>query len=839
MQSSLGSLTFDEKATIENEINNSDITKNSPKETIQNDINIEKSDKTFKIDVSIGSALTNSGNSVENDGSDDIKIESNHNESETNEKEGNETNQPEIQKDCVLIQVNEPKNEDKKQGGEITDILKDQNENFKEIKNQGENSEKNDNLNQNLNPENNLEEEEEKNKKEKRENNLEGDIPTKNEEKKLEENNSKKNVLEVKENNKIEQNTEVIEVKPKILEENIEGQKSEENGKEDNKLKEDNLQITINNNEELNGKKNLKLENNNLNQEIQNNVTDPIKNEENPSQSEETQKQNNTENNENKTPGETIIEIKGDDLEKEKKIKDKDINTINTNLENDDSDESEDEEDEELDTSSNDLFNNRKTHYPKGIRNIGLNCYMNSLIQCLFNIEELREYFLNELKEGKINKKQHPISYHFAKTMRSLLYSKKEFIIPKKFKEVIGKSNPLFKKDNPADATDLFRILIDLFISELKTDNKEEDEKGEYNSNNKSEVLKYIQKEMNENIIYKNFSVFTLITYICQSKSHGGAITYSYTNESSITFNLENIIKSNKSSIITLNNCFRYIQKEIKNNEFSCYKCNTISKGTSYERILIAPQILIIVLNRGKGKKIENEVIIDKTLDISDFIDEKSSENKIYYQLIASCNHLGDSSPSGHYTSTCLYNNSFYLFNDKNYEMFDHYVYAGEPYILFYRRKEIKDHDESKKVQTTMEIYNEEKSSQTEVDYCKNVLIEVFNKFQYDRKNFTIKYKNSDSIFIWKIIKGKKKPLIMDFSNPPKNKIINLMLITTIEDTNSNIDEYIDKDSSLINITINLNDKPYDIYARIYLFLNNIFKNYNINAAKCPVCNFI
>ena len=114
MQSSLGSLTFDEKATIENKINNSDITKNSPKETIQNDINIEKSDKTFKIDVSIGSALTNSGNSVENDGPDDNKIESNHNESETNEKEGNEINQPEIQKDCVLIQVNEPKNEDKK-----------------------------------------------------------------------------------------------------------------------------------------------------------------------------------------------------------------------------------------------------------------------------------------------------------------------------------------------------------------------------------------------------------------------------------------------------------------------------------------------------------------------------------------------------------------------------------------------------------------------------------------------------------------------------------------------------------------------------------------------------
>ena len=171
--------------------------------------------------------------------------------------------------------------------------------------------------------------------------------------------------------------------------------------------------------------------------------------------------------------------------------------------------------------------------------------------------------------------------------------------------------------------------------------------------------------------------------------------------------------------------------------------------------------------------------------------------------------------------------------------MYDHYAYAGEPYILFYRRKEIKDHDESKKVQTTMEIYNEEKSSQTEVDYCKNVLIEVFNKFQYDRKNFTIKYKNSDSIFIWKIIKGKKQPLIMDFSNPPKNKIFNLMSITTIEGTNSNIDKYIDMDSSYINLTINLNDKPYDIYGRIDLFLNKIFEKYNVAGSKCLECNIM
>ncbi len=833
MQSSLGSLTFDEKASIENEINNSDITKNSPKETIQNDINIEKSDKTFKIDVSIGSSLTNSGNSVENDGSDDNKIESNHNESETNEKEGNETNQPEIQKDCVIIQVNESKNEDKKQDGEITDILKDQNENFKEIKNQGENSEKNDNLNQNLNSENNLEEEEEKNKKEKRENNLEGDIPTKNEEKKLEENNSKKNVLEVKENNKIEQNTEVIEVKPKILEENIEGQKSGENGKEDNKLKEGDLQITINNNEELNGKKNLKLENNNLNQEIQNNDTDPIKNEENPSQSEETQKQNNTENNENKTPGEIIIEIKGDDLEKEKKIKDKDINTINTNIENDDSDKSEDEEDEELDTSSNDLFNNRKTHYPKGIRNIGLNCYMNSLIQCLFNIEELREYFIKQLNQGKFNKKKQPICYRFAKIMRNLLYSKKAYITPIKFKKEIAKKNPLFGKNKAADATDLFRTLIDSFIFELNTENEEEESEDD-DLNDKNKIINKIKKEMKENIIYKYLNVYNLVTYICESPKHGPKNIYSYEVDSNIGFNLENIINKRRkdSSFITLKECFNYTQKVKNNNQFYCNECKTTVIGKSYEKIIVPPEILIIILNRGKGKKIMNKVKFRTVLDLSDFVDNSQNNKNLYYELIGSCNHSGDSSPTGHYTSTCRYNNSFYYFNDIHYQnltKFEHL--GGEPYILFYRRKYFTDNNNGlNNIKISMDLdMNEETLSQEELEKDKYVLTEVINKFYNKRLNIKL-YKNNN-IFKWKITKDKKEPLIMDFSNPVKNKRYDydLLSITTIEGTNTFIDDVIDV--VIENHYINLDENPDLIFIKIKNFLNEVFKN--ITGAKC------
>ena len=43
-------------------------------------------------------------------------------------------------------------------------------------------------------------------------------------------------------------------------------------------------------------------------------------------------------------------------------------------------------EEENIDISFSHL-ETKEIHYPKGIKNLGLSCYMNSLLQCLFNIK--------------------------------------------------------------------------------------------------------------------------------------------------------------------------------------------------------------------------------------------------------------------------------------------------------------------------------------------------------------------------------------------------------------------------------------------------------------------
>ena len=62
---------------------------------------------------------------------------------------------------------------------------------------------------------------------------------------------------------------------------------------------------------------------------------------------------------------------------------------------------------------------------PKGLYNLGLSCYMNSLLQCLYHIKEIRDFFIKE-KDKFTNKK--PVCKALAEVMYGLKYDKKDYL---------------------------------------------------------------------------------------------------------------------------------------------------------------------------------------------------------------------------------------------------------------------------------------------------------------------------------------------------------------------------------------------------------------------------
>ena len=333
--------------------------------------------------------------------------------------------------------------------------------------------------------------------------------------------------------------------------------------------------------------------------------------------------------------------------------------------------------------------------------------------------------------------------------------------------------------------------------------------------------------------------MYNIVTYDCPHHiKNQDNKTYSIESDSNITFNLVNM----KKNPITIKDCFEYVQKEKVNNEFFCTHCQKIVKGKSTEKIFCPPNILTIILNRGHGKTFRGKVQIENRLDISKFIDREGKQlnkynDKIYYRLIGSCNHSGDSSPSGHYTATC-YNEekeSYYLYNDISVKKLGCFQYCGEPYILFYKCMKYSDSLPSSEIMDSIQIRND---SYLFMDEYKQKLKNVFLYLKYkDNKQFTIELYRND-LFKWKItIKDNDISLIMDFSNPPN---YDLLSITYFENDNKrNIKDYFNYD----NIKISLNEKEIEIFEKIDKFLENSYDKVPIKSSKgksfCPSCIII
>ena len=96
---------------------------------------------------------------------------------------------------------------------------------------------------------------------------------------------------------------------------------------------------------------------------------------------------------------------------------------------------------------------------------------MNSLLQCLFYIKELREFFI---KKKKFFKKEHKsVCLALSEVMYGLNYGKKEFFEATNFKKIMGNKNDLFCGKKAGDAKDLFFNLINALLTELIPDDSD------------------------------------------------------------------------------------------------------------------------------------------------------------------------------------------------------------------------------------------------------------------------------------------------------------------------------------------------------------------------------
>ena len=145
---------------------------------------------------------------------------------------------------------------------------------------------------------------------------------------------------------------------------------------------------------------------------------------------------------------------------------------------------------------------------------------------------------------------------------------------------------------------------------------------------------------------------------------------------------------------VNINDCFDFNQKVEQmcgENSMYCNICKRQETAYYQSYIVDSPEIIIMVLNRGKGIEFNVKLEFPEYLNIKNYI--RVTNNDPYnYKIIGVVTHMGESGASGHFVAYCRspIDDKWYNYNDDLCFPVDDFkkkvIDYAMPYILFYQK---------------------------------------------------------------------------------------------------------------------------------------------------------
>ena len=386
---------------------------------------------------------------------------------------------------------------------------------------------------------------------------------------------------------------------------------------------------------------------------------------------------------------------------------------------------------------------------------------MNATIQCLCHVLNFKNYFQNrQLVYNDTYNKQCELTMEFYKLLNNIWKEPtyKKYYTPTDFKNCISKMNPLFQGIAANDSKDLIIFIYETIHNEINKINQ---------YNNKNDNF-YISDELAifRNNYYLNNSSFLIDTFYFEQQSDLLCLNCKFNKTS---YNIANIFifplekvreyiasrETNGFESVTLDNCFENYQEAeilLGQNQIYCNNCRQMSNAKTRNKIFTCPEVMTIILNRGKGLEFDVNFEYPLLFDLEKYVVNKQYGNNYKYELICVLKHIGPSGMAGHFIAFCKspVDNKWYCYNDSDVsECFDprnHKKLENEsiPYVLFYQKIKI-----GKSNKITLFVNYLDKQLYVDVEKTIQIkdLINILNKNYNLPNNISLfLYKDNDAI---------------------------------------------------------------------------------------------
>ena len=156
---------------------------------------------------------------------------------------------------------------------------------------------------------------------------------------------------------------------------------------------------------------------------------------------------------------------------------------------------------------------------------------------------------------------------------------------------------------------------------------------------------------------------------------------------------MRNNIQMRNNNVVDLDECFDYNQKTdlfTGDNKNYCNVCKQTWESNYTSLIYSSPNVLVLILNRGKNNIYNIKLNFTETIDITNYVTQK--DGQLIYNLYGVITHYGQSGPSAHFLAFCKspINNKWYRYNDAAVTDVNNLqtdvINFGNPYILFYQK---------------------------------------------------------------------------------------------------------------------------------------------------------